>query len=73
MDMQTDKIELAKRILDTNNPEIIKSIKRIFKGEVISDIWDELTRDQQQEIKKAASEIERGEGIDYETLMARHR
>ena len=31
MNLQAEKIELVKMLLDTENPEIIESIKNIFK------------------------------------------
>jgi hypothetical protein len=73
MDIQAEKIELMKRLLDTNNPEIIKSIKQIFKKERSTDFWEELTPEQQQEIQEASSEIEKGNKTDYETFISKHR
>lgn len=43
MNIQAEKIELVKMLLDTENPEIIESIKNIFKKENSSDFWDELS------------------------------
>jgi len=42
MNLQADKIELAKMLLATNDPEIIQSIKQIFKKEGSTDFWDKL-------------------------------
>ena len=53
MDIQTEKIELAKLLLNTNDPEIIQSIKKILKKETSPDFWDELNAEQKQEIKDA--------------------
>jgi hypothetical protein len=73
MDIKAEKIELIKRLLDTNNPQILESIKQILQKEKSTDIWDELTPDQQNEIREATSEIERGNKTDYEKFMSRHR
>jgi len=73
MNIQAEKIELAKLLLNTNNPRIIQSIKQIFKKEKSSDFLDDLNSDQIAEIKKASLEIEQGEITDYETFMAKHR
>lgn len=73
MDIQAEKIELMKLLLNTNNPKILRSIKQIFKKEKTVDFWDELTDEQQTEIKQAESEIEKGETTDYDTFMANHR
>jgi|TARA_R110002072_G_scaffold301171_2_gene480399 predicted transcriptional regulator len=73
MNIQAEKIELAKMLLNTNNPKIIQSIKQIFKKEKSIDFWDELTTEQQAEINQGISDIENGKVIDYDLFMAKHR
>lgn len=73
MDIQAEKIALAKMLLETNNAEIIAAVKSIFNREKSTDFWDELTLDQKTEIEKATAEIENGEVIDYEMFMKSHR
>jgi len=73
MNIQAEKIELAKLLLNTNNPKIIQSIKQIFEEEKPADFWDELTVDQQVEIKQATSEIEDGNVQDYDSFMSNNR
>ncbi|WP_373060269.1 hypothetical protein [Zunongwangia sp. H14] len=73
MNIQAEKIELAKLLLNTDNPKIIKSIKQIFKKEKTTDFWEDLSSDQKREIKEATKQIEQGETADYEYFMAKHR
>jgi hypothetical protein len=73
MNIQAEKIELVKMLLDTENPRIIESIKKIFKKEKNSDFWDDLSLQQRKEIEKASLEIENGEVTDYESFMQKHR
>lgn len=73
MNIQAEKIELIKLLLNTENPKIIEAIKKIFKKEETSDFWDDLSIDQRAEIEKASLEIENGEVIDYDTFMQKHR
>ena len=73
MNIQTEKIQLAKMVLDTENPKIIKSIKKIFIKEKTADFWDDLSQEQINEIEKASLEIKNGEVTDYESFMQRHR
>ena len=73
MNIEADKILLAKMLLDTENPKIIESIKKIFKKEKTSDFWDELSLQQRKEIENASLEIENGEVTDYESFMQKHR
>jgi len=72
MKLQAEKIELAKLLLNTNNPRIIQSIRQIFKKES-ADFLDDLNSDQIAEIKKASLEIKEGKIIDYEPFMSKHR
>lgn len=73
MNIQAEKLELIKRLVNTTDPKIIQSIKQIFKKEKTADFWDDLTADQKREIQKASSEIEQGKTTDYETFMSKHR
>jgi hypothetical protein len=73
MNIQAEKIELVKLLLSTDNPKIIQSIKQIFKKEKTSDFWNELTSEQQVEIKQAIEEINEGKVTDYDSFMVNHR
>lgn len=73
MDIQAEKIRLAKLLLETENPTIIESIKKIFKQSKSLDFWDELSPEQKDEIEKASFEIENKEITDYKTFMQKHR
>ena len=73
MNIQAEKIELIKMLLNTNDPKIIQSIKQIFKNQGAADFWDELTTEQQAEINQGISEIENGDVVDFDSFMAKHR
>lgn len=73
MNIQAEKIELVKMLLDTENPKIIESIRKIFKREKKSDFWDDLSQQEREEIEKASLEIENGEVTDYESFIQKHR
>ncbi len=73
MDIHAEKIELTKLLLNTNDITIIKAIRSLFKKEVSTDFWDELSVEEQAEINKASKEIEEGKTIDYEKFMEKHR
>jgi len=59
--------------LETENPNIIESVKRSLKNDKSTDFWDELSPQQKAEIEKASLEIENGEVTDFETFMQKHR
>ena len=73
MDIQAEKIQLAKLLLATDNPEILASIKMIFKKDKADDFWNELSLQQQNEIDTALLEIKNGEFSDYDLFMQNHR
>ncbi|MFC4632405.1 hypothetical protein ACFO3O_00685 [Dokdonia ponticola] len=73
MNIQAEKIELAKLLLSTNNPEIIQSIRQIFKKEKATDFWDDLSSEQQAEIVQGITEIQEGKVTDYNSFMVNHR
>jgi hypothetical protein len=69
MNIQAEKIELVKMLLDTESPEIIESIKNIFKKENSSDFWNELSLAEQNEIKQGIEELDNGKRISYESFL----
>jgi DUF438 domain-containing protein len=69
MNIQAEKIELVKMLLDTENPEIIESIKNIFKKENSSDFWNELSLAEQNEIKQGIEELDNGKRVSYESVL----
>ena len=73
MNIQAEKIELVKMLLDTENPRVIESIKKILKRAKTTDFWDDLSVEQRKEIEKATLEIENGEVTDYDSFMQKHR
>lgn len=73
MNIQAEKLELMKLLLNMENPSIIHSIRQIFRKEETLDFWDELSSEQQSEIKQGSLEIEQGKFSDYDTFLSKHR
>lgn len=73
MNIQAEKIALAKMLLETENPRIIASIKKIFSKENKSDFWNDLSAEQKEEIQKASLEIDNDEVVDYDLFMQNYR
>ena len=73
MNIQAEKLELVRMILDTDNPGILSSIKRIFSESKKVDFWDSLPQNQKVEILKGIEEIDNGETMDYEEFIKNQR
>ncbi|TAF72856.1 MAG: hypothetical protein EAZ58_01690 [Flavobacterium sp.] len=72
MDIEVEKLELIKLLEATNDSAIISSIKKIFNASK-KDFWEELTEAQKLDIEEGERQIERGEFIEYETMMKKYR
>lgn len=63
MNIQTSKIELAKVILDIDNPKLIEEIINLIQSKLI------LTKKQKTAIDEALYSLENGEGIAHNMVM----
>ena len=63
MDIQSEKLELIKMLLETDDKTIIEAIKNIFKAQK-KDVWKELSPEQQEEIDIEILEANRGDQVD---------
>lgn len=73
MNIQAQKISLAKMILETDNPAILESVTDIFVKAKQQDFWETMPNEQKQEIENGLSEILREDVVAYETAMNKHR
>lgn len=73
MNIQAEKIEIMKLILETENPSILKSVRNIFSKSSNVDFWETLSKEQKDDILLGIKEVENGEVEDYEEFMSKHR
>jgi hypothetical protein len=73
MNIQAEKLELVRMILDTDNPGIISAIKMIFKNSGKSDFWEKLPQSSKDEIMEGISDVENGKTVSYQEVMKKHR
>ena len=73
MNIQSEKIEIIKLILETDNPRILESIKGLFNRNKTLDFWETLQQGQKDDILQGINDIENGEIVDYEDFMKKHR
>jgi len=68
MDIKTSKIELVKIILNIENDSFIQRVTDFINDEK-ADFWNELTSEEQAEIKKGIAQLEEGKRISYEEVL----
>lgn len=73
MNIQEEKISLAQLLMETNDPELIRSIREILSKKKPTDFWDELSPEEKAEIEAADEEIAREETTSYEKFIKKHR
>jgi hypothetical protein len=72
MDIQLEKLELIKKLVETEDPTIINSIRKIFSKKK-KDWWDELSDGQKEDVAKSELEFEKGEFTSYDDVMKKYR
>ena len=73
MDIQAEKLELIKMLLNTKKPTVLKSIRKIFEKEETSDFWNTLSEEDQEEIRLGIKELDQGEKYPYDEILSKHR
>ena len=68
MDLKTSKLELIQAILKIDNETIIEKMTNMLRKEQ-GDFWNELSTEQQQEIKKGLSELDQGKRVSYNSFV----
>ena len=68
MDIQSNKIELVKYILQIDNPNLLERFMQFVKNESV-DFWDELSTKQKNDIKLGIAQYENGEATDFYSFL----
>lgn len=72
MNLQAEKISIAKTLLDTNSEALIKQVKAIL-GIYNTDLWDELSDYQKASVKEARAELQKGHGKPHKEVMKKYK
>lgn len=73
MNIQAKKLEIVRKVLDTDNPGLLDTINSLFQIQESGDYWDLLSKDQKEEILQGIKEAENGEVVEYSDLIAKFR
>jgi hypothetical protein len=73
MNLQAEKIEIMRMVLDTKNPSILKSIKNLLWKEEKSDFWETLPQTQKDDIEEGLRDLKDGNVVNYDEFIQKHR
>jgi len=71
MNLHLQKLELIKKLAETEDVSVVKAIQKIFNRKK-KDFWEELTPEQREEIEEGEREIERGEYVTFESILKKY-
>lgn len=66
MDIQAQKIELAKRLLDTDDESIIDAINAVFKSHDQSNEWGDLPDQVISDLEESVRQIDAGNVVPHD-------
>lgn len=73
MDIQSLKLDLVGKILNTEQPSLLIKISKLFQKEDTEDWWDQLPVEVQQSILEGLKEAEDGEVLTHDQVMSEAR
>ena len=68
MDIRLEKLELIKLLMETENPSVIKAVRKIFQKEE-KDWWDDLTEEQKEFLEESLKQADDGEVHDFNAFI----
>ena len=71
MDIRLEKLELMKLLMETENPSVLKAVRKIFQKEE-KDWWDDLTEEQQNILNESMEQYEKGEFSSFDSFIKPH-
>jgi hypothetical protein len=72
MNIQAEKIQLAKSLLETESEVLVKQVKAILNS-YKTDLWDELSDYQKSCVKEAKTELAKGKGTAHKEVMKKYK
>ena len=71
MNIQAEKIAIAKALLSVNSEAVLKQVKAILNSHE-TDLWDELSAEQRSSVKRARQQLAAGEGKTHKEVMKKY-
>ena len=67
MDIESEKLELIKMLLETNDKSVIDAVKNIFESNK-KGVWDHLTPEQQEVINIEIHKENHADTVDFDNI-----
>jgi predicted transcriptional regulator len=71
MDIQTEKLQLIKRLLDTDDESILQQAKDVFKSHK-KDFWNQLSEHVKSGIERSKKQADNGLLTPHEDVMKKY-
>lgn len=68
MDLKSEKLDLIQWLLQLSDENVIAKIKKLRNEDI--DWWDSLSADEARSIQEGIEQLDRGEGINHEQVVA---
>lgn len=68
MNLQAEKLEIVRMLLNTNDKTLIQEVKTLFKSRE-ADWWDEMSREQKEIILEGIAQADQGQTVPHEEAV----
>jgi predicted transcriptional regulator len=69
VDIKALKLDLVKKIIQTEKPSLLLEIEKIFSSEKPKDWWDELPKEVKESIMEGLDDIKNGNVYSHEQVI----
>lgn len=69
MDIQTLKLDLVSKIVNTENPSVLLKVNKIFQKENKTDWWDKLPEEVQESILCGMDDVQKKDVFTHEQVI----
>lgn len=74
MNMQSEKMQMIRRIMDTEDKSIINELKAFFQTRPSDGVWfDNLPDDVKDSVERGLKESANGEGIPHSVVKSKYK
>lgn len=68
MNLQAEKLEIVRMLLNTNDKTLIQEVKTLFKSRE-ADWWDEMSGEQKEIILEGIAQADKGQTVPHEEAV----